>query len=198
MSYAFNDDKSKFSLDPIEEDITNTIESIAPVESIVATANHAIGDYFMLGNTLMVTTSAIAVGETITTSNATPATIQSQIDAIRSSLNCKNISDKIHSKSITFDKNINAIMFGNVVVLEGYVRVQNATPSAQNVVLTIDSGYRPLVDTRGYYIPANSDGVNVNGAIRLVKAKTNGDIEVYLDSSVTASYHMMKIVYIRQ
>lgn len=60
--------------------------SIAPIESITATANHAIGDYFMLGDVLMVATSAIATGETINTSNAMTATIQSQIDAIRDSL----------------------------------------------------------------------------------------------------------------
>ena len=60
--------------------------SIAPVESVTATANHAIGDYFMLGDTLMVATTTIATGETINTSNATSATVQAQIDAIRDSL----------------------------------------------------------------------------------------------------------------
>lgn len=60
--------------------------SIAPVESVTATANHAAGDYFMLGDVLMVATTAIATGETINTSNATTATIQGQIDTLRDSL----------------------------------------------------------------------------------------------------------------
>lgn len=60
--------------------------AIAYVESTTATANHAIGDYFMLGDVLMKATAAIAAGETISTSNATPATVQGQIDTLRDSV----------------------------------------------------------------------------------------------------------------
>ena len=64
----------------------NLEASIAYVESTTAKTNHAVGDYFMLGNVLMRTTAAIVTGEQITTSNATPATVQGQIDTLRDSL----------------------------------------------------------------------------------------------------------------
>lgn len=59
--------------------------SIAYVESTTATKNHAVGDYFMLGSVLMKATAAIAAGETINASKATPATVQGQIDTLRDS-----------------------------------------------------------------------------------------------------------------
>lgn len=75
---------------PVEGGVRDTLAglnaSIADVESATATANHATGDYFMLGGTLMRATAAIATGEAITTANATPATVQAQIDALRDSL----------------------------------------------------------------------------------------------------------------
>lgn len=63
-----------------------TASSIASAESVTATRNHAIGDYFMLGDVLMKATAAIATGETINASNATPATVQSQIDTLQNSV----------------------------------------------------------------------------------------------------------------
>ena len=72
---------------PSTADVNNLEASVAPVESVTATSNHAVGDYFMLGNVLMRATAAIAAGETITISNATPATVQAQIDALQSAIN---------------------------------------------------------------------------------------------------------------
>lgn len=69
-----------------ETAIGNLESSIAPVEATTAKTNHAVGDYFMLGNVLMCATAAIATGEQITTSNATPATVQGQIDTLRDSV----------------------------------------------------------------------------------------------------------------
>ena len=60
--------------------------AIAYVESTTAKTNHAVGDYFMLGNVLMKATAAIAAGETINASKATPATVQGQIDTLRDSV----------------------------------------------------------------------------------------------------------------
>lgn len=55
------------------EDITELSGSIAPVESsTTATAAHAVGELFLVGETLMVALSAIAVGDTITTEGSTP------------------------------------------------------------------------------------------------------------------------------
>lgn len=71
---------------------SNLTSSLAAVEQTTATANHAIGDYFMLGNVLMQATAAIATGEQISVSNATPATLQSQINSLRDSVDSLNTS----------------------------------------------------------------------------------------------------------
>lgn len=69
--------------------------AIAYVESTTATANHAVGDYFMLGDVLMRATAAIAAGETINASKATPATVQGQIDTLRDSVGRIGIETRI-------------------------------------------------------------------------------------------------------
>lgn len=74
--------------------------SIAYVESTTATTNHASGDYFILGGVLMRATAAIATGEQITTSNATPATVQSQIDTLRDSVGHLHVQSAI--KRVSF------------------------------------------------------------------------------------------------
>jgi len=71
---------------PSTTDLGDVAGSIAYVESVTAKTNHAVGDYFMLGNVLMKATAAIATGETINASKATPATVQSQIDTLRDSV----------------------------------------------------------------------------------------------------------------
>jgi len=71
---------------PSTTDLANIESSIAYVESTTARTNHAAGDYFMLGSVLMKATSAIATGETINASKATPVTVQSQIDTLRDSV----------------------------------------------------------------------------------------------------------------
>lgn len=117
MPYAFNNDKSKFSLDPIEEDVAGAIESIAPVESVVATENHAVGDYFMLGNTLMVATSAIATGETINSSNATLATVQAQIDDLKNSLMTDGIRHGSNQRYVTFTSSESNTHYGTIFII---------------------------------------------------------------------------------
>ena len=74
------------TLKSAETEIDNLESSLAYVESTTARTNHAAGDYFMLGNVLMRATTAIATGEQITASKATPVTIQSQIDTLRDSV----------------------------------------------------------------------------------------------------------------
>ena len=82
--------------------LTEKAEStaIAYVESTTATANHATGDYFMLGGVLMKATAAIATGETISASNAVPATVQAQIDALRDSVGLYVYAEKENTDSI--------------------------------------------------------------------------------------------------
>ena len=83
---AAQSDGASGTLKDAEDGIDNLEASIAPVESVTATSNHAVGDYFMLGNVLMKATAAIATGETINASKATPATVQGQIDTLRDSV----------------------------------------------------------------------------------------------------------------
>ena len=71
---------------PSTTDLANIESSMAYVEAVTAKKNHAVGDYFMLGDVLMRTTAAIAAGETINASKATPATLQGQIDTLRDSV----------------------------------------------------------------------------------------------------------------
>lgn len=83
---AAQSDGASGTLKSAEDEIDALEASLAYVESTTATANHAIGDYFMFGNVLMEATAAIATGETINASNATPATVQGQIDTLRGSV----------------------------------------------------------------------------------------------------------------
>lgn len=60
-------------LNDVKADLSELSSSIAPVESsATATAAHAVGELFMMGETLMVALSAIAIGDTITTDGASP------------------------------------------------------------------------------------------------------------------------------
>ena len=59
--------------DGLKADLNELSGSIAPVESTAtATSAHAVGELFMMGETLLVALSAIAVGDTITTEGGSP------------------------------------------------------------------------------------------------------------------------------
>lgn len=103
--------------------------SIAPVESTTATSNHASGDYFMLGSVLMKATRAIAAGEQITTSNATPATLQGQIDTLRDSVGRLNMrTAEVTNMELGYNPSIDAMQLtftlsDSVLAATGYRRV---------------------------------------------------------------------------
>ena len=102
----------------------NLEASIAYVESTTAKTNHAVGDYFMLGDVLMCATSAIATGEQITTSNATPATVQGQIDALRDSVLTKLDPIRVAgSATYTVGANANGDVTVNFDIPAGYMMV---------------------------------------------------------------------------
>jgi len=107
--------------------------AIAYVESTTATANHAVGDYFMLGNVLMRATAAIAAGETINASKATPATVQSQIDTLRDSVD-KGCGTEISDLNTIFDN----ISTNQTLVVNHYVgtSVLNRPANGSGVVWT--------------------------------------------------------------
>lgn len=79
--------KSAGEVGSLKSQIGAVEESIAPVEtSTTATAAHAVGELFMLGDSLLVALLAIAVGDTIATTGATP-------NAAVTSMSAKMIKD---------------------------------------------------------------------------------------------------------
>lgn len=113
--------------------------SIAYVESTTATTNHAVGDYFMLGSVLMKATAAIATGETINASKATPATVQGQIDTLRDSVG------RISARYMYTDRQtVDAYgMFEKTLALTGYdktpVPIGTAGLNCITQIMTISS-----------------------------------------------------------
>ena len=134
------------TLKAAEDAIDDLTESIAPVESTTATSNHAIGDYFMLGNVLMKATAAIATGEQITTSNATPATVQSQIDALRDSVSVETGTVTLDTTKIS-SGTASVIRFGRLIVLR--MDVWTAVEILRwDRIATVQEGFRPISSTR--------------------------------------------------
>ena len=134
----------------------DTLEaSIAPVESVVATSNHAVGDYFMLGNVLMRTTTAIATGERITTSNATPATVQSQIDTLRDSVSPTPFKNPAYTavSGVTVHTGTKWTRIGHLVVL--YVQVSVPDASNGTAIVTFSNIPTPSKD-QNYFTASNA------------------------------------------
>lgn len=121
------------------ETATDNLESsIAYVESVNAKTNHAVDDYFMLGNVLMRATAAIATGEQITASNAVPATLQSQIDTLRDSVSLSLSSEHTDFCRLT--------TYGRIAVItaRSFTSLQ---PQAYTNIATIPQAYRPAYDS---------------------------------------------------
>lgn len=129
----FND-----NADIVDDAYGKVTSSMADIEQATATSNHSIGDYFLLGGVLMRTTAAIAAGEQITTSNATPETIQSQIDTLRDSLGWK-VS--------VFTKNAGAIAANATM----QVRIPLTAPSGYTAVGIVGFG-----SNSEFVVPFNS------------------------------------------
>ena len=120
---------------PSAADLANIESSIAPVESTTAIANHAVGDYFMLGNVLMCATAAIATGEQITTSNATPATVQGQIDTLRDSL----AYDAVTLTNAYGSGTIKVSRIGRIAFI--YVAALELPPTNEVTIATLPNGW---------------------------------------------------------
>ena len=106
---AARSDGASGTLALAEEGIENLESSLAYVESVTAKTNHAVGDYFILGDVLMRATAAIATGETINASKATPATVQGQIDTLRDSVDKSKYQATI--SRIFFENTANDVAF---------------------------------------------------------------------------------------
>lgn len=137
--------------------------SIATVEQTVATASHAVGDYFMLGGVLMRTTTAIATGERITTSNATPATMQSQIDTLRDSVFLSSTSDFFTPTNCTVGDEHDLYKYGKCVMVKLVITTTESI-SGLLYVGTIASAYAPRMQALVVTAQPNVFGfVNANG-----------------------------------
>lgn len=118
-------------------------ESIAPVESTAtATAAHAVGELFMMGETLMVALSAIAVGDTITTEGVTP-------NAAVTTLSAKMIKD--------------VQVNGSSVLTNGVANVPKSSSSTYGVLKVLDSGLAFNSSDQLYIVKANSSNVKDGG-----------------------------------
>ena len=113
----------KEEVDGLIDDINQLSESIAPVESTTtATAAHAVGELFMMGETLMVALSAIAIGDTITTEGGSP-------NAAVTTLSGEMIKDvQINGTSITTDGVANIPLMS--VTRVGVAKVKNVGGTA--------------------------------------------------------------------
>ena len=138
----------KSEVDDLKEDLNELSSSLAPVESTAtATSAHAVGELFMMGETLLVALSAIAVGDTITTEGATP-------NAAVTTLSAKLIKDvQINGSSILQNGVANvpiasasaygAVMHGYGLKTDSGKLVINRADSAQ--VKAAANGYVPIV-----------------------------------------------------
>lgn len=95
---------------------TPASSSLADVEQSTATANHAQGDHFVLDGELRKATSAIASGESITSSNSTTDTLQGQIDTLQDSVSTSlidsNTVDGITTKAYRAGNVVSVIWSG--------------------------------------------------------------------------------------
>ncbi len=156
---------------PSATDLANIESSIAPVESTTAKTNHAVGDYFMLGDVLMRATAAIATGEQITTSNATPATVQGQIDTLRDSLSYEDFSNKVRVVLGSYEVVVlyrscgtcflSMVCLGSVYMAYGW-----------NIVANIDAPYRPNAIIRGF-------GMAPFDRVVETRVEPNGDVKIH-------------------
>lgn len=129
-------------LSQLSGDLNELSTSIAPVESTAtATSAHAVGELFMMGETLLVALSAIAVGDTITTEGSTPNAAVTKL------------TDKLLK-----DVQVN----GTSVLNNGVANVPKATSSSLGAVKTNDAlGTRMNTDGTIMTSPASSYSIRI-------------------------------------
>lgn len=151
--------------DKAEDSRADNLEaSIAYVESTTARTNHASGDYFMLGDVLMKATAAIATGEQITTSNATPATVQGQIDTLRDS-----VSPESWYSGAPY--HIAAMRVGRIVTLTVITDpINGAGIGVNTTIATLPQGWRP---------PYNVSATCMAGGVYDMTLYTDGSLNIW-------------------
>ena len=136
----------KGAVDGLKADLNELSSSIAPVESTAtATSAHAVGELFMMGETLLVALSAIAVGDTITTEGGSP-----------------NAAVTTLSSKLIKDVQIN----GSSILSNGVANVPIATGSILGTIKA--SG------TRGVSVRSDGDLTIERAQSAAIKAATSG------------------------
>ena len=162
-------------LNSLSDGITS---SIASVEQTTAVSAHAVGDYFMLGNVLMKATSAISIGDQITTSNATPATVQAQIDTLRDSVSCELVTNKAHAQ-VSGITTLRLYRSGSACYIEAGGNAVTLS-AGWNTIVTIDAPYRAKYTMGGI-------GMYPYGSLRDIKVEPSGNVDIYVPASDSTS-----------
>ena len=161
---------------PSTTDLANIESSMAYVEAVTAKKNHAVGDYFMLGDVLMRTTAAIAAGETIKASKATPATLQGQIDTLRDSV---SVSSSALSSFVTNLTNVTLVQaqvtrYGRIVQVNIGFKSTAALSDGANVAVINSTSDRPLRDAQAQDGDKYHATIESNGNIKIRRAISSG------------------------
>lgn len=105
LSWRGHNNSNLDIIDGFAEEIS---DNIADFETNPATSNHSAGTYFMLENTLHRAKTAIASGESITSSNAEPITIaevlntlNSNVSALQSSVGRFGVQSLLTARNVT-------------------------------------------------------------------------------------------------
>lgn len=170
--------------------------AIATVESTTATANHAIGDHFMLDDKLKTATAAIATGETINATNSADDTVQAQIDTLRDSVSGTFTTSLVTTQSGYSLRGGDYVKRFGLIGISLGININNTIPeNVQVAVGTITSAnIRPIVDTNTFI---TSFGVS-DGKILSVSIQTDGSIYIRpnLDEILSGSYIWIRTTYL--
>jgi hypothetical protein len=74
------------------KDIESILGNFADIEQVVATSNHAVGDYVVVDDKLRKVTAAIASGESINNNNSSVTTVEAEIASMKNLLGNTSIS----------------------------------------------------------------------------------------------------------
>ena len=170
-------------LSDYKAEINQLSESIAPVESTTtATAAHAVGELFMVGETLMVALSAIAIGDTITTEGSTP-------NAAVTKLTDKLLKDvQVNGTSIV-NQGVANIPIGNGLKIHASTHDIVTDYADLSVIKTSNGNFRPITpyfqDASVFYGLAKAAGSSMG--------QSSNPVGTYTDAAKVAIQKMLGI-----
>ena len=140
-------------LNSTKADLSELSSSIAPVEtSTTATAAHAVGELFLVGETLMVALSAIAIGDTITTEGGSPnAAVTKLTDKLLKDVQVNGtsvVTDGVANVPIATNNTAGVIkveaVYGLDMRSDGIIRINSA---ADGNIKSGDNSAKPIVSS---------------------------------------------------